>query len=248
MTDRGRVRVEVGQKRVRAFLGGELVLDSAEPRLVWEKPYYPTYYVPLADVVAKLEATGETKNSPSRGLADVLTVATTSGAAERGGYRYPDSPLEELRGLVAVEWNAMDAWFEEDEQVYVHPRDPYKRIDILPSSKHVRVEIDGVTVADTTSPRLLFETGLPVRYYIPPLDVRQEYLHPSDTHTECPYKGIASYHSIEVNGVVHADAVWHYPFPVEESARITGMYSFYNEKVDIFVDGNRLERPNTVFS
>ena len=248
MTERGRVRVETGQKRVRAYLGAELVADTNEPRLVWEKPYYPTYYFPTEAVVAKLDPTGEWERSPSRGEAEVLSVATERQDAPAGAYRYPDSPIEELRDLVAIRWHAMDAWFEEDEQVFVHPRDPYKRVDVLPSSKHVRVEIDGVTVAESNSPRLLFETGLPVRYYLPALDVNQEFLRPSASHTECPYKGVASYHSIEVNGTMYDDLVWHYPFPVEESARITGLYSFYNEKVDIFINGEPEGRPKTIFS
>ncbi len=248
MADRGRVRVETGQKRVRVYMGGDLVADTAAPRLVWEKPYYPTYFFPADDVLASLTPTGETISSPSRGEAEVLTVSTASAKAEAAAYRYPDSPIEELRDLVALRWSEMDAWFEEGEQVYVHPRDPYKRVDILSSSKHVRVEIDGVTVAETTSPKLLFETGLPVRYYIPPLDVRREVLRPSDSHTECPYKGVASYHSVEVNGTLYQDAAWYYPFPIEESQRIAGLYAFYNEKVDIYVDGVKLERPRTVFS
>ncbi len=248
MSERGRVRVEVGAKRVRVFLGVELVADTYAPRLVWERPYYPTYYFPVTDVKADLTPSGEREHSPSRGDAEVLAVATASHKVDGAAYRYPDSPIEELRDLVAIRWQAMDAWYEEDERVYVHPRDPYKRIDILPSSRHVRVEVDGVTVAESHSPRLLFETGLPVRYYLPPLDVRREYLRPSESHTECPYKGVASYFSLEVDGKLHEDAVWYYPFPIEESQRIAGLYSFYNERVDIYVDGVLAERPKSVFS
>src|SRR5689334_3946001 len=189
---RGRVKIANSQKRVRAFLAGQAVVDTIAPVLVWEKPYYPTYYLPLADVRAKLEANGETSHSPSRGDATVYDVVIDGQTAPAAALRYPDSPIEELRELVRIEWSAMDEWFEEDEPVYIHPRDPYSRVDILASSRHVVVEVDGVTVADSHAPRILFETGLPARYYVPFTDVRMELLRPSDTRTGCPYKGWAS--------------------------------------------------------
>ncbi|WP_188194827.1 DUF427 domain-containing protein [Nonomuraea sp. SYSU D8015] len=243
--NRGRVRVERTAKRVRTYLGGRVVADTTSALLVWEVPYYPTYYFRLADVdESALKATGTTKHSPSRGDAVVYTV--TSGAAEavEGALAYPDSPLEEIRGHVRFDWDAMDAWFEEDEQVYFHPRDPYTRVDILPSSRHVRVEVDGVTVADSRSPRILFETGLPARYYLPKTDVRLDLLEHTDTVTHCPYKGTAEYWS--VNG--KKDLAWSYRTPLPESERIAGLIAFYNEKLDIYVDGELEERPKTKFS
>ena len=164
----------------------------------------------------------------------------------RGGTK--KSPLEEIEGHISFRWRAMDAWFEEDEQVYVHPRDPYTRVDILQSSRHVRVEIDGETVADTHQPRLLFETGLPVRYYIPKTDVRMDLLEATDTETACPYKGTANYYSVIVDGRRQEDIVWWYRHPVHESAHIAGYVAFYNERVDIYVDGELEGRPTTVFS
>ncbi|GAA1710095.1 DUF427 domain-containing protein [Nonomuraea bangladeshensis] len=242
---RGRVRVERTAKRVRAYLGGRAVADTTAALLVWEVPYYPTYYFPLADVdESALKATGATKHSPSRGEGLVHTV--TSGAAEApdAALTYPDSPLEEIRGHVRFEWDAMDAWFEEDEEVYVHPRDPYTRVDILPTSRHVRVEVDGVTVADSRGARVLFETGLPARYYLPKTDVRLDLLEHTDTVTHCPYKGTAEYWS--VNG--QEDLAWSYRTPLPESERIAGLIAFYNEKLDIYVDGELQERPRTKFS
>src|SRR5262249_34978074 len=141
-----------------------------------------------------------------------------------------------------------DQWFEEDEEIYIHPRDPYTRVEILASSRRVQVEIDGVQVADSVRPRLLFETGLPVRYYLPKTDVRMDLLSPSATPTGCPYKGEASYYDITVDGTVYPDHVWWYPTPLPESQKIIGLVAFYNEKVDIIVDGERLERPKTHFS
>src|SRR5215212_8171420 len=138
-TRRGRVHAEAAAKRVRAYLGGELVADTTRPVLVWEIPYYPAYYIPAADIRAELTPDGGTEHSPSRG--DARTFAVTAGGrtVERAALIYEDSPIEALRGLVRLQWGAMDAWFEEDEQVYVHPRDPYKRVDVLASSRHVRV-------------------------------------------------------------------------------------------------------------
>jgi len=230
-------------------LGGELVADTTAPLLVWEKPYYPVYYFPEADVrVDLLTATGETRRSPSRGAATLYTVATTSRKAEGAAYRHSDCPVEELRDHVAFTWGAMDAWFEEDEEVYVHARDPYTRVDILPSSRHIEVMVDGIKVADSHSGRFLYETGLPTRYYLPKTDVRMDLLEATDLHTECPYKGVASYYDVVVNGERRENIVWWYPFPTEESSRVAGLVSFYNEKVDIYVDGKQLERPKTMFS
>ena len=246
---RGRVRVEAGAKRVRAYLGGELIADSTNVKLVWEKPYYPVYYFPESDVrMELLTASGEEKRSPSRGTATLLNLKAGNKEAPNAAYAYPEPKIEELAGLVAFHWKAMDAWFEEDEEVFVHARDPYTRIDALPSSRHIEVKINDVTVADSIKPTLLFETGLPTRYYLPLTDVRMDLLRDSDTATFCPYKGEASYYSVELDGELVEDIVWYYKYPVEESSRIAGMVSFYNEKVDIYVDGEPEGRPKTMFS
>jgi uncharacterized protein (DUF427 family) len=245
---RGSVRVEQGPKRVRAYLNGELVADTRTPFLVWEHPYYPTYYLPASDVRAALIPAGDTEHSPSRGEGEVLHVKVATATAERAALRYPDSPLEPLRDLVRLDWNAMSEWLEEDEPVYTHPRDPYKRVDILASSRHVRVEIDGVTVADSPQPRILFETGLPARYYLPLSDVRMDLLRPSPTVTHCPYKGAATYWTVDTGQGGHEDIVWIYRAPLPESQKIAGLACFYNEKVDIYLDGELQDRPRTKFS
>ena len=245
---RGRVKLETSGKRVRAFLAGQAVVDTIAPVLVWEKPYYPTYYLPLADLRAKLEPNGETSHSPSRGDATVYDVVIDGSTAKAAALRYLDSPIEELRDLVRLEWSAMDEWFEEDEPVYIHPRDPYSRVDILASTRHVVVEVDGVRVADSHAPRILFETGLPARYYVPFTDVRMDLLRPSDTRTGCPYKGWASYWNIAIGDVEHKDLVWAYRSPFPESQKIAGLACFYNEKLDIYLDGELQERPRTPFS
>lgn len=142
----------------------------------------------------------------------------------------------------------MDAWFEEDEEVFTHPRDPYTRLDILPSSRHVRVEVDGMTIAESTSPRLLFETGLPVRYYLPKTHVRMDLLTASDTESHCPYKGQAEWWSVRVGDTVREDLAWSYRTPLPESQKISGLVAFYDEKVDIYIDGVLQQRPHTKFS
>ena len=130
---RGRVRVERGAKRIRVYLGGELVADTTEPLLVWEKPYYPTYYFPAATSARICDADGGVAHSPSRGDGRVFTVR--AGGRERAGaaLRFDESPFEELRDTIRLDWHAMDAWFEEDEQVFTHPRNPYTRIDVSPA-------------------------------------------------------------------------------------------------------------------
>lgn len=247
MSDRGRVRTEKGSKRVRVMLGGEVIVDTVNPLLVWEVPYNPSYYFPRADVRTDLLVeTGETRNSPSRG--DATQYVVKAGSSEGVAYAYLDPKIPECAGHIAFEWKTMDHWFEEDEEVYVHPRDPYTRVDILPSSRRVRVEIGGVTVADTASGRFLFETGLPTRYYFPKTDVHMDLMNPTDTVTACPYKGIARYWSATVNGTSHEDIVWGYDYPLPESQKVAGFLAFYNEKVDIYVDEILQQRPKAKFS
>jgi uncharacterized protein (DUF427 family) len=239
-TKRGLVRCEPTAKRIRAYLAGRPVADSIRALQVWEIPYYPAYYIPLEDVRSEsLKPTGETSHSPSRGDAQVYSV----GDREKAALVYENSPIEELRGMVRLDWDAMDAWFEEDEEVYVHPRDPNTRVDILPSSRHVRVEVDGVTVADSRSVHILFETGLPARYYLPKTDVRLDLLEAADTVTRCPYKGEATYWNV----AGHPDLAWSYPTPLPESLRVAGLVCFYNEKVDTYLDGVLQDRPKTLF-
>jgi uncharacterized protein (DUF427 family) len=248
-TRRERVRVERGAKRVRAYVGGVIVADTVRPLLVWEKPYYPTYYVPAADVRIELFAPdGGIDHSPSRGDGTTLTLRAAGREVAGAAVRYDESPFEELRGTIRLRWDAMDAWYEEDEEVYTHPRDPYTRLDILASSRHVRVEVDGTTVAESRRPTLLFETGLPTRWYLPRTDVRMDLLVPSDTVTHCPYKGQAEHWSLRVGETIRRDLAWSYRTPLPESQKIGGLVAFYDEKVDVYVDEVLQERPRTKFA
>jgi uncharacterized protein (DUF427 family) len=236
---RGQVRVEHGAKRIRAYFRGELVADTTRPLLVWESPHYPTYYFPVEDVRTELlSADGTVKHSPSRGDGRLFTVRAGGAEAAGGALRYEESPFEDLRDAIRLDWGAMDAWFEEDEQVYTHARDPFTRIDILASSRHVRVEAGGVVIAESSKPTILFETNLPARYYVPKTHVRMDVLVPSDSATHCPYKGEAEYWSLRDGS--REDVAWSYPSPLPESQKIAGLLSFYPDKVDVFVDGVKL--------
>ncbi len=236
------VQVAQGPKRVRAYLNGALVADTRTPLLVWEIPYYPTYYIPSNDIKAELIPSGDSEHKAGLGDAEILHVKSGGGTAEGAARRYGSSPVVELRDAVRLEWAAMDEWLEEDEPVYTHPRDPFKRVDILASSRRVLVAIDGVTVAESDQPTLLFETGLPTRYYLPLSALRMDLLQPSDTSTHCPYKGNATYWSVDTGTRVHKDVVWIYRTPLPESQKVAGLACFYNERVDIYLDGEKLPR------
>ncbi len=245
---RGRVRVEDGHKRIRAQIGGVTVADSANAKMVWEIPYYPTYYFPQDAVrMDLLSDSGETKRSPARGTANLFDITVGAKSVPQAARIWNEAKIEDVEGYVSFDWKSMDAWFEEDEEVYVHARDPYTRIDILQSSRNIRVEVDGVTIAESDKPRFLFETGLPVRYYLPKTDVHFEYLTRSETATSCPYKGTARYWSVNTTDEDHADVVWGYDTPLRESQEIAGFVSFYNEKLDIYVDGELETKPKTKF-
>jgi len=154
----------------------------------------------------------------------------------------------DLKDYVRLDFGSMDAWYEEDAEMVSHPKDPYKRLDIFPSSRHVLVKVDGVTVAESSKVLVLVETLTPVRYYLPKSTLKWEFLEESDKETKCPYKGTANYYSVIVNGKKHEDAVWWYKFPVTESFALAGHASFYNEKADIYVDGVLQEKPVSRFT
>lgn len=239
------VRVEASQKRIRVFLGGEVVADSRHVKLVWESRPYPVYYFPPDDI--RMDLLSPATRTPGQETIERFDVRSAARVAERAAFRNPRL-AQEVRDHVAFRWSAMDGWFEEDEEVFVHARDPHTRIDVLASSRHVRVEVDGTTVAESRRPHLLFETGLPVRYYLPKTDVRMDLLRPTATSTGCPYKGTAEYWSVEIDGRLMEDVAWSYRAPLPESAKIAGLISFFDERVDVFVDGVLQERPVTVFA
>lgn len=234
------LRIERSPKRLRALLGGRLVFDTYRPALVWERRPSPTYYVEHEDVVARLEATGSVEHHGGLGDATTFDVHV-GGRVARGAARvFERSAHEALRSLVRFEWDALDEWLEEDEPVYVHPRSPYVRVDVLASSRLVVLRLDGHEVARSDQPRILFETGLRPRYYLPLAHVHTELLVPSSTVTRCPYKGTASYWSLELGGRRYDDYAWCYRSPLPECAKIAGLICFFDERMELSVDGGSL--------
>jgi uncharacterized protein (DUF427 family) len=248
------LRYEPTDKRLRIYVGEEPVADSVDGLLVWEpRRVVPTYAVPERDVSARLESAGRVDD-----LADLPILVPTNpftahscpgemldvivGVARRPSAVFrPDDP--DLTGYVTFDFSAFE-WREEDEPIVAHPHDPFKRIDILASTRHVRVESEGRLLAESSRPLLLFETLLPVRFYLPRADVIVD-LEPTDTVSYCAYKGRASYFSVP-NGP--ADVAWTYHQPLREAEPVTDHVAFFNERVDIIVEGGRRERPVTPWS
>jgi uncharacterized protein (DUF427 family) len=240
---RDRLRYEPSDRRVRGELGGETVVDSRRPWLHWEPGrVVPGWCFPRGDVVLDALRPVEVRaDEHTAEVTEVFDVVAGDRTAERAAWVYADPDLD---GRVAIDYYRLDRWLEEEVEVVGHPRDPFKRTDVRRSSRHVRVFVDGELVADSTRPLMLFETGLPVRYYLPPEDVRMDLLEPSDSHSFCAYKGKAAYHSLPGAG----DIAWFYPDPLPDNAEIRDHVAFFNERADIEVDGERLERPKTQWS
>jgi uncharacterized protein (DUF427 family) len=243
------VHIEYSPRRVRAYFDNQLIADSERVLLVFETKRPPVYWFPTSDVRMDLLAPKEQTAAAASGT--VRWRSTAGGKMVDNlawSYAEPIGDLAPLENYIAFYWNAIDAWYEEDEEVFVHPRDPYTRVDTVHSSRRVRVEVDGETIAVTSRPVLLFETGLPTRYYIPKLDVRMDLLESSDTVTHCPYKGDASYWNLRLGDKTFKDFVWAYRRPIPEIPKIENLLCFYNEKVELYVDGVLQERPITPFS
>ena len=243
------IHVSDSPRNVRVIFGGETLADSKRVRLLREDGVLPVYYFPEQDVHQEfMVATDRRTRCPHKGEASYWSLKVADKTADNAVWSYRD-PLPEanrLKNHFGFEWNQMDAWYEEDEEIFVHPRDPYKRVDVLPSRRHVRVVIDGQTVADTTRPRLLFETNHPVRYYIPQADARMDLLLPSATRSRCPYKGPASYWSVKIGDQIFDDMVWGYMETIPECPKIKGLLCFFHERgAEIYVDGEKIPAPTT---
>ena len=239
---------EESPKRVRAEFNGETIADSRRAALLHETAMLPVYYFPEEDLRAGfLHQSEHTTHCPFKGDAEYRSVVVGDRVAEDAVWSYPEpSPGEffaPLSGYAAIYFGAMDRWYEEDEEIVVHPRDPYTRIEVLESSRRVRVTAGGETVAESSRPKILFETGLPPRYYLPPEDVRTDLLSASDTVTRCPYKGEASYYTLEggAAGSVVEDVAWTYPEPRPEAGKVAGHLCFAPGKVTTEVDGEDLQ-------
>lgn len=244
-----RFHLEPSPRRVRVEFGGATIAESAHALLLREVGRLPVYYFPMADVRTEtLEKTDHTTSSDFKGAATYWTVRAGDRVAENAAWSYEAPPAggPDLTGHVAFYWNEMDAWYEEDERAFAHARDPYKLVDVRHSARHVRVELGGETIAESHHPFLLFETGLPTRYYIPPADVRMDLLEPSATITQCAYKGQTVHWSARIGDREYADVAWTYREPLTMVTPIAGCIAFYQERVDaVYVDGEQVEKPRT---
>jgi uncharacterized protein (DUF427 family) len=229
---------EASPRRVRVVLAGETVADSDEVLLLHPPGRTPTYLFPRAHVRTECLQPSQRRRSDA-GLGDgrYWTVQVGDRQAIDGAYswEHPPATAAAIAGLIAFDWDSMDAVFEEDDEVFVHPRDPYTRIDVLKSSRRVRVRVGDALVADSQRPRMLIESGLPVRWYLPIEDVRSQLLLPSDTTTRCPYKGIAHYRSLRLGDRYEKDIAWTYPDPFHDAERVRGLLCFVDDRAEVDV-------------
>jgi uncharacterized protein (DUF427 family) len=230
--------------RVRARVAGEAVVDSHRAHLLHETGHLPVYYFPVEEVRADmLVASTRRSECPYKGEASYYSCRVGDRVVDDlvWEYREPLDSVSFIAGHLALYWRKADEWLVEDEIVHAHPRDPYHRVDIYPTSRRVRVLLDGVCIADSSRVTALFETGHPPRWYLPGDDVRMELLEPSATETLCAYKGRASH----FHALGHEDVAWTYPEPLSDGERVRGLVAFYGERVDLELDGELQERPQT---
>ena len=242
--------IEPCHKWLRVLVGGETIADTRHALIVSESGHQPVYYFPPEDVRSDLlEPSDRHTHCPKKGDASYHTIRAGDKVIEAGAWYYPE-PLagaEPIRGKIAFYWGRMDQWFEEDEEVFVHPRDPYHRVDVIPTSRHVTISLDGEVLAESDRAIALFESNLPIRWYLPREDVLAE-VEPTDTVTRCPYKGTAGYCAVRRrSGETVKDLIWHYDDPLPAVERIAGRLCFFNERVDIDIDGEPEDRPETAW-
>ncbi|GAA4909925.1 DUF427 domain-containing protein [Streptomonospora salina] len=226
-------------RRVRAELGGETVLDSRRGMLLHETSLLPQLYVPTEDIAEQLLAPSDrTTHCPYKGDASYRHLRVGDRAAENAVWSYPEPAPEAgwLAGFSAMYWNAADAWYDEDEPVRGHLRDPYHRVDTRPASLLVRVAWGDTVIARSARPALLSETGLPNRYYLPPDDVRRELLVPGRTRTMCPYKGRATYWTLRLHDREIADVAWSYDDPLKDARDVRGHFCFLHEDLSVVAE------------
>jgi len=239
---------EPASVRVRVLYNREFIADTKHAELVWEHRHYPVYYIPFQDVKEGYLVSGsDGTNEVIKGVnlhAEILILKVGENRTNNV-HRILEG---DLKDFIRFDHSAMDGWYEEDAEMISHPKDPYKRLDIFPSTKHVLVKVDGVTIAESNKVLVLVETLTPIRYYLPKSALNWKYVQDSDKTTTCPYKGTANYYSIVVDTKGYENAIWWYRFPVAESLALAGHVSFYNEKVDIYVDGCLQSKPVSRFS
>jgi uncharacterized protein (DUF427 family) len=242
--------LEPTPKRLRVEVGGEVIADSRQAMMLHESGLQPAYYFPPEDVRSEfLEESERHTHCPKKGDASYYTIRVGDAVVDAGAWYYPEllpGAPPALRGMIAFYFNRMDRWLEEAEEIVVHPRDPYHRIDVVATDSHVRISLNGSLLAESDRAMALFEASLPPRWYLPREDVVAE-LEPSDSVTRCPYKGTAAYYSL-AGAEDGKDLVWYYDDPLPEVGRIAGLLCFFNERVQVEVDGELQGRPETPWS
>jgi uncharacterized protein (DUF427 family) len=237
--------------RVRAVFAKETVADSTRVKMLHETGYLPVWYFPEEDLRADLlEASAKTTHCPYKGEAAYHSIRVGDRVAPDAvwSYREPIESASFLAGYAALVWDELDEWFVEDAQAFGHPRDPYSRIDVYPTTRRVRVSLDGELLAESSRALMLVEAALPPRWYLPREDVRMELLEPSTKKTRCAYKGSASYWHVRVGDRLEEDLVWTYREPQHDAEPVRDLLCFFNERVDLEVDGELGERPRTQWS
>jgi uncharacterized protein (DUF427 family) len=241
----GDPQIVPGYKWIRGVRNGLTIVDSRSYLFVWDIPYWPWWYFPRTHINGRIvdqhEPDGRSALPNGATRYDLICGEETLLGVARG------NPDPRLRDLVTIEFDAMDHWFEEDVEVFVHPRSPFTRVDALGSSRHVVVSLDGIELADSHKPTVLFETGAPARFYLPMPDVNLDLLVSSSRQQSCPYKGDAAFFSARIGDRDVDEIAWTYRLPRPEVIEIAGQICFYNERVDIDVDGERQERPRSHF-
>lgn len=236
-------KLEATDRRVRVEFNGEVIADSTNTQLMIEHPGELHYYFPVADVKTEyLVSSDHTEKSGYRGTAVYSHLQVGDKTSDNAVFTYPETKANrpDLSGYVTFKWNAVDAWYEEAEQVYLHPRNPYHRVDAIHSNRTIKIVVNGETIAESDNPVMVFETGLTTRYYLPPEDVNEQYLTTTETHSVCPYKGKADYWTVTANGEQYEDIVWAYPDPIAEMPKLKGLKAFWTEKdkaIEIYIDG-----------
>ncbi|KAM0721948.1 hypothetical protein Q7P37_002874 [Cladosporium fusiforme] len=257
LATQGPVRALPTPRLIRLLFNGAFIAQTTTAVFVWEHPYYPQYYIPASSLISSKAHGFTAKQGEEIKTPDGATIAheytlTVGSRSTSACVIFTDDltgPGAVLSGMAKVDFNAMDKWFEESTPIAVHPKDPFKRVDIVQSTRRVQVFIDEVKVADTRNSMHLYETGLPSRFYLPLTDVEVGMLRPSKTRTQCPYKGEAEYYSVDTGkGKLKEDVVWFYERPTLESAKVEGLLCFYNEKVNIKIDDEWLETPKSPWS
>jgi uncharacterized protein (DUF427 family) len=228
------------RRRMRAELGGRTVAQSDDAVLLFEPGRYPVAYFPVADFAeGALKLTDRRSTHPDLGETVWFKVVGGTRNAARGAWQHTALPNHAgiLEGKAALAWRAMDGFYEEEDRILGHAADPYHRIDIRHSSRHLVVRLDDRIVADTNNPLVLHESGFAPRWYVPRDDVVADALTPNDHQTFCPYKGIASYYDIDGS----RDAAWSYRAPLNDMVAIGDLVSFEPDRVEVTLDGQRLE-------